>query len=68
MPSPIPKFLSRAASQGRIVVSHDENSVPAHFAEFFNAGGHSPGVLMVPQGALVGRVIESIPLIWIASD
>jgi hypothetical protein len=65
---PDPEVLSRAAAQGRIVVSHDENSMPAHFAEFLNSGNHSPGVLMVPQGAPVDRVIESIVLIWIASD
>jgi hypothetical protein len=69
---PDPEVLSLAAAQDRIVVSHDESSMPAHFAEFLKTGNHSPGVLpgisMVPQGALVGRVIGSIVLIWIASD
>jgi len=63
-----PEVLSLAAVQGRILISHDENSMPGHFTEYLNAGNHSPGVLMVPQGAPVGRVIESIVLIWMASD
>lgn len=62
------EILSLAAGENRIVVSHDENTMPAHFYRFLEIGNHSPGVLLVPQGALVGRVIESIVLIWIASD
>lgn len=65
---PDPEVLNVAAAQGRIVVSHDENSMPAHFADFLKAGNHSPGVLIVPQEASVGPVIESLVLIWIASD
>jgi hypothetical protein len=34
----------------------------------FEGGNRSPGVLIVPQGAPVGRVIESILLVWIASE
>jgi hypothetical protein len=52
----------------RILISHDENSMPAHFADFPAAGYHSPGVLPAPQGAPVGRVIESILLVWIAPE
>ncbi len=37
-----PEVLSRAAAEDRIVVSHDENSMPAHFAAFLDAGNHSP--------------------------
>jgi len=60
--------LRLASDRGRILISHDENSMPGHFAAFLNVGNHSPGVLMVPQGAPVGRVIESIVLIRVASD
>jgi hypothetical protein len=54
--------------QGRILVSHDENSMPGHFSDFLEGGNRSPGVLMVPQGAPVGRIIESIVFIWVASE
>lgn len=65
---PDPEVLRRAMAEGRILISHDENSMPGHFRGFLEGGNHSPGVLIVPQGTPVGRVIESIVLIWIASD
>jgi len=54
--------------QGRILVSHDENSMPGHFHEFVAAGSASSGVLIVLQGVSNRAVIESILLVWIASD
>ena len=61
------EVLRLAANQGRLLVSHDENSMPAHFRDFLTRN-HSPGVLMVPQEAATGAVIESILLLWIASE
>jgi hypothetical protein len=55
-------------NRARILVSHDENSMPAHFRDFLAAGNQSPGVLMAPQEAGTGPVIESIVLLWIASE
>jgi len=49
-----PEVLRLAANQGRIPVSHDENSMPAHFRDFLTAQNHSPGVLIVPQEAATG--------------
>ena len=60
---PDPAVLRLAAAQHRIVISHDENSMPWHFSQFLRAGNLSPGVLIVPQGAPIGLVIESIVLI-----
>jgi hypothetical protein len=65
---PDPEVLRLAMVQNRILISHDENSMPGHFSDFLKGGNRSPGVLIVPQGAPVGRVIESILLIWIASE
>ena len=65
---PDPEVLRVAAAQNRLLVSHDENSMPGHFRDFIETGHRSPGVLMVPQGAPAGRVIESILLIWLASE
>ena len=63
-----PEVLRRCAEHGRILVSHDENSMPGHFRDFVAAGRMSPGVLIVPQDAATGAVIESILLVWIASE
>jgi hypothetical protein len=57
--------LDRAATEGRILVTHDKRSMPRHFAEFLAKGHSSPGVLLViPQDAPLTRVVESLVLIW----
>lgn len=63
---PDPAVLRLAMVQGRILISHDQNSMPGHFTDFLNGGNLSPGVLIVPQVAPVRLVIESILLVWIA--
>ena len=63
-----PDVLRLAADGGRVLVSHDENSMPFHFRQFVAAGNESPGLLMAPQDAPIGLVIESIVLIWVASE
>ena len=62
------EVLRLAAEQGRILVSHDENSMPGHFRNFLAAGNRCPGVLIVPQEAATGLVIESLVLLWVASE
>ena len=57
--------LRLAASQSRILVSHDKRTMPRAFALFLGAGGTSPGVLLViPQSAPVALVVETLVLIW----
>jgi hypothetical protein len=59
---PDQEVLRIAAERGRILVSHDENSMPGHFQVFLAEGNRSPGVLIVPQQAATGAVIESVLL------
>lgn len=59
--------LARAASQGRILVSHDRRTMPRHFAEFI-VNRSSPGLLMVSQQTATGAAIEELLLIWTASE
>lgn len=56
------------AAQQRILVSHDFQTMPAHFGEFLLAHGASPGVLLVRQSLPVATAIEEPVLIWAASD
>ena len=62
------EVLSLAADRGRILVSHDVNTMPAAFADFLRAGGSSPGVFLVHQDLVVSSAIEELFLIWSASD
>lgn len=42
--------------------------MPAAFRAFLRGGNHSPGLLLVPQEAPIASVIESILVIWAASE
>ena len=42
--------------------------MPGHFRDFLAAGHVSPGVLIAPQDTATGAVIESILLVWVASE
>jgi hypothetical protein len=61
------EVLSIAAEAGRILVSHDRSTMPAHFAQF-SATRHSPGLIIVDQDLDIGRSIEELLLIWAATD
>ena len=61
------KVLSIAAELGRILVSHDRRTMPAHFAQFLTTRP-SPGLIIVDQDLDIGRSIEELLLIWAATD
>jgi hypothetical protein len=57
--------LRLAASQSRILVSHDKRTMPKALASFVASGGTSPGVMLViPQNAPIREVVEALILIW----
>jgi len=62
---PDPVVLAFAADEGRILVSHDFETMPRHFRQFTQ---RSPGVLLVRQDLPVGEAIETLLLIWEASE
>lgn len=63
-----PDILDHAARHGYIVVSHDVNTMPGHARERIASGEHCNGLLMVHQWQPVGSVIDSLVLIWSASE
>ena len=64
---PDPEVLSLAAEGGLIVVSHDRNTMAAHFDRFIRSRS-SPGLLIVSQGLDIGDAIEELLFLWAASD
>ena len=63
-----PDVLEFAASQRRILVSHDTSTMTMHFSERLRSGGASPGVLLVRQRASVGQIVDALLLVWSASS
>jgi hypothetical protein len=62
-----PLVLAIAAHEGRILVSHDRETMPSHFSRFIT-DSPSPGLLIVDQRAGLGDAIEQMLLIWACSD
>lgn len=61
-----PEVLALAARDGRVLVTHDKNTMPTHFGEFITKT-ESPGLIVVRQSLPVGRVLDDLALIWMAS-
>jgi hypothetical protein len=60
---PDPDVLALAAEKDRILVTHDRQTMPWHFAEFLMSGHSSPGLFLVSQQAPLGEVIDALLLI-----
>ena len=59
--------LALAAHDGRVIVTHDQSTMPEHFAHFI-ATQASPGLLIVPQHLQPATVVEELLLIWSVSE
>jgi hypothetical protein len=60
-----PDVLRIAADAGRILVSQDRRTMPAHFARF-SVGGQSAGLILLREA--IATAIEELVLIWSASE
>jgi hypothetical protein len=64
---PDPEVIGIAADSGRILVSHDKKTMPAHFSRFRETRS-SAGIILVSQDLDIGSAIEDLLLIWAATD
>ena len=63
-----PAVLAAAAEDGRVLVSHDVNTMEWHFRAFIETQT-SPGLVLIPQGRVgVGQAIEGLVLLWEVLD
>ena len=61
------EVLALAARDGRILVTHDQSTMPRHFGEFVRSQ-RSPGLIVVPQHLPLGEVADDLILIWTATQ
>jgi len=54
-----PAVLARAAEEGRVLVTHDFQTMPQHFAEFIMTQ-QSAGVLLIPQHLPIASMVEAL--------
>jgi hypothetical protein len=64
---PDPEVLAQAASESRVLVSHDRQTMPGHFRRWIEKQA-SPGLVIVSQEIDIGRAIEELLLVWAASE
>ncbi len=62
------EVLAIAAQSNRILLSHDNRTMPIHFATFLQGGQHSPGVFIISQKVSVRDAVELLHLAWQASQ
>jgi hypothetical protein len=63
-----PEVLEIAASQGRILITHDRQTMLEQFRRRLEDGKSSPGVFLVSQFAPLGPVVEALVMVWAASE
>jgi Domain of unknown function (DUF5615) len=63
-----PALIELAAQQGRIIISHDRETMTRCLRERLDSGKSTAGLFVVPQHpSAVGAIIESLLLVWTAS-
>jgi len=60
--------LEYGATHGLVLLSHDVNTMRGHAYERVRSNRPMPGLFIVRQHIPVGPVIESLILLWSASD
>ena len=60
-------ILAIAAHEGRLLLSHDRETMPAHFSRLTPTAA-SAGLIVVSQSLPTRDAIEQILIVWAASD
>lgn len=61
-------ILAWAERDGRILVTEDKATMPAHLGSHLKAGHRSPGVFLVRSGTTIPKLIEFLVLVAYASE
>lgn len=61
--APDPELLAWAAAEGRVVVTHDRQTMPGHAADRVAAGEKMAGVFVVPRRLPISEVIDDLEII-----
>ena len=62
-----PEILVWLESHGYLLVTANRSTMPGHFVAHLEMGHHIPGIVWLRPGTRLGRIIEELYLIWVAS-
>jgi hypothetical protein len=68
MHAPDPDILARAAAEGRIVLTHDRNTMTGFASTRVHAGQPMPGLFVVDRQASFAQVLGDLELMAGASE
>ena len=63
-----PDLLAWAASEGRVLVTHDKKTMPDHAAERLAGGERVAGVLIIPRRLSITEVIDELEIVVECSE
>ncbi|MCU0918622.1 MAG: DUF5615 family PIN-like protein [Planctomycetes bacterium] len=63
-----PMILARAATDGRVLVTHDRRTMPRHFFAAFSGGEVSARLLVIPQSLGIAAAVDDLILIWVVTE
>jgi hypothetical protein len=64
-----PELLVLAAQQGRILITHDRQTMTRYFQDRLHSGKSTSGLfVLAQQPSAIGEIIEWLLLIWTASQ
>jgi hypothetical protein len=66
--TPDVELLRYLEATGRILVTSDRTTMPGHIQMRLQDGGHLWGIFWVRSGASVGRLAETLRLVWEATE
>jgi predicted nuclease of predicted toxin-antitoxin system len=61
-------ILAWAAAEGRILITHDRNTIPGFVYERIRAGGAMPGVIIVDDQLPLGKAIDELLILAVCSN
>ena len=64
---PDEEVLATAAREGRLLISHDRETMPGHFNRFVVSSA-SAGLLIVSQSLAIRKAIDELLLVWAVSE
>lgn len=58
-----PELLTRAAQEGRVIVTHDRKTMPTHAADLMDEGRNIAGLFVVPRSMPLRQALEDLELL-----
>lgn len=63
-----PELLHWAERESRVLISRDKSTLPTHLKQHLEAGGHSPGIMLLRRRFTMHELIEFLALAANASE